>query len=271
MDNSYGWDLQSIADRYYTDDGTRKPFIYFEEYERLFNAVRNEKLHILELGVKSGASILMWRDYFPNSIIVGLDIEDKPACIPDDDQRLTFIMGSQDDPSTLEKAARASGEQFDFIIDDASHIGYLTKRSFCYLFPRWLKPGGYYFIEDFGTGFLPEFPDGSPYVEPSLHDDGSGTRIFESHQFGMVVVIKQLIDFMMKGLMKNSPSYLNIERITILTNLAIIRKSDSKESVSPYPDDPKQSVDLSKPHKMDYFKNRIKTYIKRIIHKIGIR
>lgn len=265
MAHSYGRELQALADRYYTDDGTRKPIIYFEEYERLFGPVRNEELHILELGVKSGASLLIWRDYFPNAVIVGLDIEDKPECVPVDD-RMKFVKGSQDDPAALEKAVSLSGRPFDFIIDDASHIGYLTKRSFCYLFPRWLKPGGYYFIEDYGTGFLPEYPDGSDYVEPPLGDEGTGTRIFESHRYGMVGFIKQLIDFMNKDLMKQAPSYLNIVRLTIVTNLAIIRKSETAVLEKDWPSDHGQAPQKNlKSIQADGFKNKVKNRIKRFI------
>ena len=57
-----------------------------------------------------------------------------PTCLTDQD-RVHFIQGSQDDPTVLDRAAQVAGGGFDLIIDDAAHIGFLTKRSFNYLFP----------------------------------------------------------------------------------------------------------------------------------------
>ena len=217
--------LDTLADRHYAaGDATRKPVSYLREYARILGSRRTGKIRILELGVSSGASLLLWRDYLPQAVIVGLDIGDMPQAIAGQD-RIHFIQASQDDRAALDRAAALAGGAFDLIVDDASHIGYLTKRSFCYLFPTWLVPGGTYVIEDFGTGFLPEYPDGSTFIEPSLFEDDSNSRIFASHQYGMVGVVKQLLDHMMQELMTGTRPYLAIERMTILTNIAFIEKS----------------------------------------------
>jgi hypothetical protein len=49
-------------------------------------------------------------------------------------------------------ADNVAPEGFDIIIDDASHIGELTKTAFWHLFDNHLKPNGLYAIEDWGTG-----------------------------------------------------------------------------------------------------------------------
>lgn len=220
--------LSIIADRYCTNDGNRKSDIYFLEYQRLLASRRNEPLRILELGVASGASLLVWRDYLPNATIVGIDIIDKPAALEGQD-RVHFIRASQDDTTALDLAGQISGGLFDLIIDDASHIGYLTQRSFCHLFPRWLAPGGFYVIEDFGTGYLPEYPDGAPFVAPAIDGVGPDTTIFASNQHGMAGVVKQLIDHLMTELMTGKQSAFAIERITVLTNIAFIGKSPGRQ------------------------------------------
>ena len=218
-------DLNAFASQYYAaGDRTRKHLSYLLEYESILAGLRDGEVRILELGVSSGASLLMWRDYLPRGIVVGLDIDAMPGTITGRD-RIHFVRASQDDTVALDKAAELAGGAFDLIIDDASHIGYLTKRSLLYLFPRWLKPGGTYAIEDYCTGFLPEYPDGSKFVEPPAFDTSPGTRLFESHQFGMVGVVKQLIDLMARELMTGQSSYLAIERLIIRTNLALIEKS----------------------------------------------
>ena len=77
-------------------------------------------------------------------------------------------------------------------------------------------------IEDFGTGFLPEYPDGALFAAPPWNDAVPGTTVFRSHQHGMVGMVKQLIDHTMQELMTNTRSYLPIERITFETNIVFV-------------------------------------------------
>ena len=84
---------------------------------------------------------------------------------------------------------RTAPEGFDLIIDDASHIGELTKTTFWHLFDHHLKPGGLYAIEDWGTGYLDDFPDGKQF-EPKP----STLNPFPCHSNGMVGFVKELVD-----------------------------------------------------------------------------
>jgi SAM-dependent methyltransferase len=216
--------LGALADEYYAaDDFTKKGMSYFHSYARLFDGRRNARLRILELGIFSGASLLVWRRYLPNAIIVGLDINDAPSRVSGIKDLYT-LKGSQDNGAVLDEAASIAGGQFDVIIDDASHIGYLTKRSFLHLFPRWLVPGGTYVIEDFGTGFIPAYPDGQEFAEPPWDDTVPDATEFRSSQFGMVGVVKQLVEPMMQPLMTGRQPYLAIDQLIIETNIAFIRK-----------------------------------------------
>lgn len=224
MNDLVGSSLESLADRYYrAGDATRKHRSYLATYERLLEHRRDAPLRVLELGVSSGASMLIWRDYLPRATIIGVDIADPPDCLAGH-AGVHFLHGSQDDPEILDRAAYIAGGFFDLIIDDASHIGYLTKRSFNYLFPRWLAPGGAYVIEDIGTAFLPAYPDGEEHRIPAWDDAVRGTELFLSHQFGMVGVVKQLIDHMMQELVTGKRSYLPIKRIDLQSNMAVVEK-----------------------------------------------
>jgi hypothetical protein len=149
--------MNALAERHYGSDGNRKPLIYLMEYERLFGPMRDAPVRLLELGVKFGASMHLWADYFPNATIVGLDIGNKPKDFPAD-KRVHFVQGNQDDPSALARCIKVAGGEFNIIVDDAFHVGRLSASSFSYLFPRALKPGGFYVIEDICTAFLPKFP-----------------------------------------------------------------------------------------------------------------
>ena len=74
--------LTELAIEFRTDKwGVHK---YTPHYERHLQHLRGESFTLLELGIggykkrrKSGASMKMWRWFFPKARIVGLDIEDK--------------------------------------------------------------------------------------------------------------------------------------------------------------------------------------------------
>src|SRR5262249_27973076 len=157
----------------------------------------------------------------------------KPKDFPPD-KRIHFVQGSQDDPAALDKCAEVAGGQFDIIVDDASHVGRLSALSFTYMFPRLLKPGGFYVIEDICTAFLAEFPDSEPFDAPDVGRQ-QGDRHFPSHQAGMVGVIKQLFDHIMAPLAQGRYSDYAIERMSVLTNIAIVQKAVQFERKSPPP------------------------------------
>ena len=225
-------ELNALAEQYYGADANRKPHIYLVEYERILEPLRHSPLRLLELGVKSGASMSIWRDYLPRATIVGLDISEMPESFPDD-QRVNFVQGSQDDPAALQRCVDVAGGQFDIVIDDASHIGRLSAASFAFLFLHGLKPGGYYAIEDICTAFLPEFPDSQAFAPAALGYQ-EGARYFPSHNAGMVGVIKQLFDHVMAPTIIGSYSLFPIERMLILTNISILEKAKSEQPSLPH-------------------------------------
>ena len=128
-----------------------------------------------------GGSLLLWRDYFKKGRIVGLDINS--VNINDETGRIKIYQGLQQDIQLLDRIGRETApEGFDIIIDDASHVAELTKESFWYLFNNHLKPGGFYIVEDWGTGYWETWVDGKRY-NPRNH-----------HLSGMVGFIKELVD-----------------------------------------------------------------------------
>ena len=58
-----------------TDKGDFKSYVkYF--YEKEFGARKMDKVRLLEIGVRSGASIALWSNFFKNVEIVCVDMED---------------------------------------------------------------------------------------------------------------------------------------------------------------------------------------------------
>lgn len=220
---------------------------YLERYDPILEPLIEKKIVLLELGVYKGGSLLLWRDYFPLGTIVGIDISLPKGFQPT--ERIQVFEGSQADPGFLSHVAdETAPDGFDIIIDDASHIGELTKIAFWHLFDNHLKPGGLYIIEDWGTGYWDGWPDGKSldleaYLPARLTQSPFGQlwrkvarkmRLItpmRCHSYGMVGVVKQLIDEQgaadvtrkrSKGKSKRESKF---ENMIIMPSLVFIKKA----------------------------------------------
>jgi hypothetical protein len=169
---------------------------YLEWYDPILQPLVGQKVTVLELGVLNGGSLRLWRDYFPGGTVVGIDRQ-----LPSDvagEARIHMFQGSQDDIGFLSDVARRTAPSgFDLIIDDASHIGTLTKVAFWHLFNNHLKSSGLYAIEDWGTGYWDDWPDGRSYRPEALRAGPAAAdprAHWPSHTFGMVGFVKELVD-----------------------------------------------------------------------------
>lgn len=147
--------LTDLANKYASDKGTEIPndgrnhgprLNFTPIYNEYFYKIRNDKLKIFEIGVGSGSSLKMWYDYFPNSKIYAIDLEDQSK--HDNDRVKTFIC-DQSDCNQLENILKNIGD-LDIIIDDGSHVVKHQQISLGFLF-RFLKKNGQYWIEDLHT------------------------------------------------------------------------------------------------------------------------
>ena len=174
--------------------GSDKLDDYLKFYKPFVEAYKNQTINILELGVHRGGSCLFWRDYLDQAIVTGVDINISKEMAHQfkKEDRIYIFQGDQTDVEFLSRvAAEIAPTGYDIIIDDASHIGLKTKKSFWHLFDNHLKCGGYYFIEDWGTGYWDSYPDGRVFDLDTNHCD---MESLESHTSGMVGFIKQLVD-----------------------------------------------------------------------------
>lgn len=150
--------LDELAIKHRTDKSS-KVHNYTEHYQQYFEPIRNEPLKILEIGVQSGASLRMWKEYFPNAEIFGYDYYD---CQPYEEHRIKLIRGAQDDVVALEELQKHG--VFDIIIDDGSHKNMDILICFEYLFPK-IAPGGIYIIEDLSVCYWGDTHNvGKPYA-----------------------------------------------------------------------------------------------------------
>jgi 23S rRNA U2552 (ribose-2'-O)-methylase RlmE/FtsJ len=185
-------------------DTDKVPHGYLETYDAVLAPYLDRALKLLELGIHRGGSLHLWRDYFPRGEITGVDIELPTGFIPG--ERVQMFQGDQADVAFLSTLAQqAAPDGFDVIIDDASHIAAMTERAFWFLFDHHLRPGGLYVIEDWGTGYWADWPDGqaiTPFADvrgrlmrriPQRFSGRLGIP-FPSHDYGTVGFIKQLVD-----------------------------------------------------------------------------
>lgn len=165
---------------------------YLERYDVLFAPLVAQPVRLLELGVHRGGSVRLWADYFPHGRITGIDLR-LPSMPPH--ERIELFEGNQADTAFLTRVAEATAPAgYDVIIDDASHFGELTRLSFWHLFERHLKPGGVYAIEDWGTGYWEDWPDGKRLDLRSYATATPARRPLPCHAYGMVGFVKQLVD-----------------------------------------------------------------------------
>jgi hypothetical protein len=153
--------LRTIIDKFGSDKNLSG---YTEVYEELFKYIRNIELDILEIGIgtlsngisnmrgtqikdyKQGASLRVWKEWFIQSNIYGMDIQED--CMFEEDRIRTFLCSSVD----KEEVDRVlDNKRFNIIIDDGWHDVEAQKMTFNSMWDRVID-GGIYIIEDIERG-----------------------------------------------------------------------------------------------------------------------
>lgn len=107
---------------------------------------------LLEIGVMDGCSMKMWREYYPNAEIIGIDIKDMSFMhntdwqVPESVKLLTL-------DGTKAKDTKPLG-MFDIIVDDGSHYWKDQQKSFELLYYSQLNKDGIYILEDLWTSYI---------------------------------------------------------------------------------------------------------------------
>jgi hypothetical protein len=208
-------DMRRLALIYGTDKWGRH--WYAQHYQRYFAAWRKRPLKILEIGVggyddpsEGAQSLRMWKRFFPNAQIIGIDLYDKSHF---SERRIEVLQGDQTDAERLAEISQRY-EGFDIIIDDGSHLNEHVIKTFDILFPL-LKTPGFYCIEDLQTAYWPTWGA----VRGSTSMD----------------LLRSLTDCVNQA---ERPSYLpnyfdrNITEIAFFHNLCVIRKEANAEATS---------------------------------------
>jgi hypothetical protein len=193
---------------------------YTPHYERHFAHLRDREMLVLELGIggyarerQGGASLRMWKWFFPRAQVVGVDIEDKSFV---DEPRITSFRGSQTDRRLMRRIVQRFGDP-TIVIDDGSHRPPHVIKSFRILFPM-LEDGGLYVIEDVQTSYWPAWKGSLDLDDPSTS----------------MAMVKRLLDGLnheefLDEAYEASYTDLHVVAVHCYHNLVVIEKGDNRE------------------------------------------
>jgi hypothetical protein len=181
-------DFVSLCDKYGSDKGSLltenhpypwEPHTYASLYSFLFSHCRDSFKQVLECGIGTndpnlksnmsksgmpGASLRVWRDFFPNAQVIGIDIDEKTMF--KDDRINTYVVDQTDVHSIRSFLNEFSKTTFDLVIDDGLHEFHAGKNLFQEIFPR-LSQSGIYVIEDVLMQDLKKYKE---YFSNTNHD-----------------------------------------------------------------------------------------------------
>jgi len=211
-------DLTELAQEFGSDKwGVHR---YTPHYQRHFAHLRDREMLVLELGIggyareqQGGASLKMWKWFFPRAQVVGVDIQDKSFV---NEPRIRAFEGSQVDRRLMRRIVHRFGNP-TIVIDDGSHRPPHVIKSFQILFPM-LADGGLYVIEDIQTSYWPAW-------KGSLDPDDPRTSM---------AMVKRLLDGLNhEEFLDESydPSYTDLHVVAVhcYHNLVVIEKGDNRE------------------------------------------
>jgi len=142
---------------------------YAHDYVRHYRRM-SPPAKVLELGVWHGGSLELWRELWPDAIVVGVDLaigeQARYAAQRADAKVLVGDVTKKETWLELEAFGK-----FDLVVDDASHrVSSMTRA----LELGWgsVAPSGAWAIEDTCCAFWPEFADASllEYVDARIRD-----------------------------------------------------------------------------------------------------
>lgn len=154
---------------------------YLHLYEGLLEPIRNRATRVLEIGIWDGDSLLMWRDYFRNAEVFGIDVSEAPARLTGE-KRIHTIRGDAYSEATL--ALVDEFGPYDLIVDDGPHT-YDSQIDAARRYSELVAPGGLLLIEDIPhiewvpsiTAAVPEHLQRFSYVVDRRWAPGKGDTI----------------------------------------------------------------------------------------------
>ena len=145
--------MEGLINNTLTDKNTSHS--YMELYEKLLSGKKESATTVLEVGIgdfgeKNGGSIKLWRDYFTNATIYGLDILPADRVIDElltDPRVVLYTSTNAYNEDFVNENFVTKGLKFDFMLDDGPHT-LQSMKDFIRLYLPLLKEDGILIIED---------------------------------------------------------------------------------------------------------------------------
>ena len=124
---------------------------YFPIYEKLFAKFRGKKITFVEIGVLSGGSLFMWKNFFGKyAKIIGIELNPNSKNL--EKKGFKIFNGDQSNPDFWKNFYKKIGK-IDILIDDGGHTN-LQQITTLVESINFIKPGGMIIIEDTHTSFM---------------------------------------------------------------------------------------------------------------------
>ncbi len=152
-----------------TDKGDFKTYVR-GFYEAEFGRRQSENNRLLEIGVRTGASVALWANFFQNVEIIGLDVEDVGTAAGPVKEYLDYpsVKFYCNDAYNPEFAQSLAGS-FSIMIDDGPH-SLVSQKHFLELYLPKLDEGGVLIIEDIQRNYrdcyqlMKALPKGNKFI-----------------------------------------------------------------------------------------------------------
>lgn len=175
------YQMEDIDGIGFSDKGDRHPthkHFYIDTYDAMFSQFEDQPIQLMELGIASGASVMMWSQYFTKGIITGLDIvepvrKDYLSTLPN----LNLIFGDAYDINNAKYLVDNLPKQDVFIEDGAHDIDNQLRALL--LYNSIVRPGGYYVCEDMYIGNLGRYLTEGVY---QINNRNIATTIVDQHR-----------------------------------------------------------------------------------------
>ena len=132
---------------------------YFQIYDEYLNKYIDKNITFVEIGVANGGSLSIWKNYFKNARIIGIDLNHKCKIFEDDN--IEVIIGDQGDPNFWKIFFEKIGK-VDVIIDDGGHTNEQQIITTSECIPN-INDGGILLVEDVMSSYLSSFDNPSKY------------------------------------------------------------------------------------------------------------
>jgi hypothetical protein len=137
--------LHELGMKHKTDKAYDHQFL--DGYDNFFTECNIEVKTLIEVGIFDGNSLRMWRDYFPEAMIYGIDFEPRRLIY---ENKIKSFFGDQSKVNTISDIVKKF--DCDVFIDDGSHFIDHQINTFNEIWPL-LKKEAIYIMEDLHTSY----------------------------------------------------------------------------------------------------------------------